>query len=308
MEKLQQHASSSAISSAQGVSPPRPSSLPISEPKPVPLPSSVRRLSRQSQHSVTSSSIQKTASNIIPRSQPISMRRTDQRSSNNVNNLNNIATTAPSVVDISSISPPAVQFAIGCSPLGGRRRSTSGGSLSESPPVAPYLWQISPTTQQSPPIRQTTTITPHLSSGALTKMPALESPNFKLIEKNNLFHHPLLGTRAFTLPEMNAATGGLYGNDVSFDDQQPLTFHAPELPVETLLDRSHNETLAKLNFVVVLCDCILEVADAKCAPLSALMPAQAAPHAPEHCKRSERLVLLVRYVRNTKQMQMIFLC
>lgn len=300
-QKLHQQSSAAAAASAQGVSPPRPSSLPISEPKPVPLPSSIRRLSRQPQHSVTSSSTQKTISNAIPRSQPISMRRTDQRSSN-VINTNNIATTAPSAIDISSISPPAVQFAIGSSPLGARRRSTSGGSLSESPPVAPYLWQISPTTQQSPPIRQTSTAAPQLSSGALTKMPALESPNFNLIENNNLFHHPLLGARAFTLPEMNGATGGFYGNDVSFDDQQPLTFHAPELPVETLLDRSHNETLAKLNFVVALCDCILEVADAKCAPLSALMSAQAAPiapHAPEHCKRSERLVLLVRYVWNS---------
>lgn len=36
-----------------------------------------------------------------------------------------------------------------------RRRSTSAGSLSESP-VAPYLWQISPTTQQSPPISSST--------------------------------------------------------------------------------------------------------------------------------------------------------
>lgn len=272
-------------------SPTRPSTLLISEPKPVPLPSSVRRISRQ-----TASSPQKTMpSNTIPRSQPISMKRSDQRNSNNGNNstTNN---TAPSAVDISSISPPAVQFAIGSPPLGSRRRSTSGGSLSESPPLAPYLWQISPTTQQSPPIRQSATMSPHLSSGALAKMPALESPNFNLIENNN-FHRPILGARAFTLPEMNGAAGGFYGNDVNFDDQQPLTFHAPELPIETLLDRTHNETLAKLNFVVALCDCILEVADAKCAPLSALMAAQAAPiapHAPEHCKRSERLVLLVR--------------
>ena len=63
------------------------------------------------------------------------------------------------------------------------------------------------------------------------------------------------------------------------------------------LQREHNETLAKLNFVMALTDCILEVADTRCAPLSALMSADAppiAPHAPEHCKRAERLVLLVR--------------
>lgn len=133
-------------------------------------------------------------------------------------------------------------------------------------------------------------------------MPALESPNFNLAENENALQHPLLGARTFTLPEMNV-TGVFYGNDVSFEDQQPLTFHAPELPIETLLDRSHNETLAKLNFVVALCDCILEVADAKCAPLSAIMSSPAAAialHAPEHCKRSERLVLLVRYVKYKK--------
>lgn len=49
--------------------------------------------------------------------------------------------------------------------------------------------------------------------------------------------------------------------------------------------------------MLALTDCILEVADSRCAPLSALMSAEAppiAPHAPEHCKRAERLVLLVR--------------
>lgn len=124
----------------------RPSSLNISEPKPVPLPSSVRRAMKPS------SLPQKSTSNAIPRSQPISMKRSDQRNSNDPNNVNSAAATAPSAINISSISPPAVQFAIGSPPLGSRR-SASGGSLSESPPVAPYLWQISPT-QQSPPIRE----------------------------------------------------------------------------------------------------------------------------------------------------------
>lgn len=61
--------------------------------------------------------------------------------------------------------------------------------------------------------------------------------------------------------------------------------------------RDHNETLAKLNFVVALTDCILDVADSRCAPLSSMMLADAQPvppHQPEHCKRAERLVLLVR--------------
>lgn len=68
------------------------------------------------------------------------------------------------------------------------------------------------------------------------------------------------------------------------------------------MQREHNETLAKLNFVLALTDCILEVADLRCAPLSALMAANESPtvqnltqpHAPEHCKRAERLILLIR--------------
>lgn len=53
---------------------------------------------------------------------------------------------------------------------------------------------------------------------------------------------------------------------------------------------------------MALTDCILEVADLRCAPLSALMSANESPtvqnltqpHAPEHCKRAERLILLIR--------------
>lgn len=90
---------------------------------------------------------------------------------------------------------------------------------------------------------------------------------------------------------------GAGGGDSDNNNDLPMTFHAPELPAETILDKQHNETLAKLNFVLALTDCILEVADARCAPLSALMAPDAPPiaaHAPEHCKRAERLVLLVR--------------
>lgn len=251
-------------------SPPRPSTLPISEPKPVPT--AARKISRPQTQTPP-----KNIPNAIPRSQPISMKRSEHRNSN---------------CDISSISPPAVQFAIGTPPSGGRRRSTSGGSLSETPPP-PTCWTVSPASHHSP-LRRSGTSSPVLST-ALSKFPALGSPTLIATTENNN-PHPL-GNRAFTLPEMGA-TAGLqsYLNDANMDDH-PINFHAPELPAETLLDREHNETLAKLNFVIALTDCILEVADSRCAPLSALMSADAqpiAPHAPEHCKRAERLVLLVR--------------
>lgn len=132
--------------------------------------------------------------------------------------------------DINSISPPAVQFAIGTPPNNGRRRSTSGGSLSETPPP-PCTWQVSPGSYQSP-LRKSETSSPILPS-LVSKLPTLGSPT--LITENNNQH--TLGPRAFTLPEMGA-TGGLHTllHDTGVMDDHPITFHAPELPAETLLD------------------------------------------------------------------------
>jgi hypothetical protein len=64
-----------------------------------------------------------------------------------------------------------------------------------------------------------------------------------LLETNN---NPLIGTRAFTLPDMGAATGTAGANGFSLLhndsknalDDHPITFYAPELPAETLLDVS----------------------------------------------------------------------
>lgn len=112
-----------------GASPPRPSSLPISEPKPVPQPLSrthlhtVATLAQNNNHFGTATAAGAGSggggakATEIPRSQPINMKRSEHRNSNH---------------DISSISPPAVQFVIG-TPDGKRRRSISAGSLSESP-------------------------------------------------------------------------------------------------------------------------------------------------------------------------------
>ncbi|XP_022647623.1 serine/threonine-protein kinase unc-51-like isoform X2 [Varroa destructor] len=59
-------------------------------------------------------------------------------------------------------------------------------------------------------------------------------------------------------------------NDSVFEGSPPSAndlqlFVAPELPPETILDRAHNETLAKLNFVHALVVCILELAKSRAA-------------------------------------------
>lgn len=294
-------------------SPPRPSSLPISEPKPVPAPArrhlanaaaGVGSPGRQGGIPLTVATLA-AGGHQIPRSQPISVKQT--RADHRKSSVSS---------DINSISPPAVQFAIGTPPT--RVRSASGGSLSETPPPhAPSTWQVSPGHSQSP-LRRSGNSSPVLPSAALSKLPTLGSPTLMVApgslgsigsvgsgsENNN---HHMLGPRAFTLPELGA-TGGLQSLldtavGAGGPGSEPIAFQAPELSEETLMDREHNETLSKLNFVLALTDCIQEVADSRCAPLSTLMVAgsqtaaeqhQIPPHAPEHCKRAERLVLLVR--------------
>lgn len=164
------------------------------------------------------------------------MKRSDRRNSNQN-------------CDINSISPPSVQFVIGTPPSissASRRRSTSGGSLSETPPnPPPCTWQISPSattqfTNQSPSaLRRSGTSSPSLPSSALAKLPALGSPTL-LAENNN--NNTLIGHRAFTLPEMGTAVANgfsLLHNDSKHSlEDHPINFYAPELPAETLLDVS----------------------------------------------------------------------
>jgi serine/threonine-protein kinase ULK2 len=108
--------------------------------------------------------------------------------------------------------------------------------------VPPCTWQISPSAttnfHQSPnALRRSGTVggSPSLPSSALAKLPALSSPTL-LAENNN---NPLIGTRAFTLPDMAANGFSLLHNDSkNAMDEHPITFYAPELPAETLLDVS----------------------------------------------------------------------
>ncbi|XP_011196261.1 serine/threonine-protein kinase unc-51 isoform X1 [Zeugodacus cucurbitae] len=335
IEYEKKHSACQAAQTTNQLNPLRPNSLPISEPKPVPAPArrfssntidtgSGNNASPAGRTNAISDKAQRPRSNVcneiviatspkqpcivtqFPRSQPITVKQRAEHRKTSVSS------------DINSISPPAVQFAIGTPPT--RRRSASGSSLSETPPPsAPCTWQVSPGTQTQSPLRRSGHSSPVLPS-VLAKLPILGSPTLIIgpgsvgsigsgscgSENNN--QHPVLGPRAFTLPELGA-TGGLQSlldtassRATGSEGHQLHTFHAPELSEETLMDREHNETLSKLNFVLALTDCIQEVADSRCAPLSAVMAVGATsndqqsipPHAPEHCKRAERLVLLVR--------------
>lgn len=62
-----------------------------------------------------------------------------------------------------------------------------------------------------------------------------------------------------------------------------------------VLQKEHNETLAKINFVLALSNCILELANQRSTPLAALVdPSQQMQVMSEQTRRVEQIVLLVR--------------
>ncbi|XP_053986837.1 serine/threonine-protein kinase unc-51 isoform X2 [Hylaeus anthracinus] len=263
--------------SREAVSPPRPCFLPISEPIPVPSQKSIAQPSSPCTNT-------RSGSSVVPRSQPISMKR----------GVDSHRSHAP---DIGSLSPPSVQFVIGTPPS---RR------LSETPPP-PNTWQVSPVARHShtssgtSPLRRSTGNNSASSPLLTGPLAVLGSPTSRAFQDNNntLRHSPVIpfGTRAVTLPEISEA--GSFQNllpdiNPTITDDRPLTFIAPELPEETLLEREHNEILAKLNFVVALCECVCEVARTRAGPLGApLGGIEQASNAVTR-RRAEQVILLVR--------------
>lgn len=280
-------------------SPPRPSYLPISlrdkrdTTPPIPVPTqkhAFERINCAANKTVAgavdkeegASPVNKISS--VPRSAPIGIGNSNKNPSTNE-------------IDISSMSPPSVQFVIGTPPGGGRRR-TSSSSLCETPPP-PSIWQISPVSAgkvvpNNSPLRRSGTSSPVLS-GPLARVPMLSSPN--LSDNNNLRQSPIVpfGTRAMTLPEISEMGNfqNLFPESNTLD--HPITFLAPELPEETLLEKGHNEILAKINFVLALSNCVLDLAASRATPLSALMDSSTRDKPQtEAGRRGEQLVLLVR--------------
>ncbi|XP_012223822.1 serine/threonine-protein kinase unc-51 isoform X1 [Linepithema humile] len=269
--------------SREAVSPPRPCYLPISEPIPVPC---QRNATQQPQQSPSANAAR---SGGVPRSQPISMKRS----------VDSHRSHPP---DIGSLSPPSVQFVIGTPP--GRR-------LSETPPP-PNTWQVSPVARHShtpsgtSPLRRSTGNNSASSPLLTGPLAVLGSPTSRAFQDNNntLRHSPVIpfGTRAVTLPEISEA--GSFQNlfpDIPLTtiDDRPLTFIAPELPEETLMEREHNEILAKLNFVVALCECVCEVAKSRAGPLGNIeqpVPLGSIEQTGNAAtrKRAEQVILLVR--------------
>ena len=70
----------------------------------------------------------------------------------------------------------------------------------------------------------------------------------------------------------------------------------PPSPPTFFFQKEHNETLAKINFVLALCNCILDLAAVRSTPIGALHDSVhlQTQIQNELVKRAERFVLLVR--------------
>lgn len=79
----------------------------------------------------------------------------------------------------------------------------------------------------------------------------------------------------------------------------PITFVAPELVEETLMDKAHRETAGKLNFVVALVECIIELAQCRSSPLSESMTDNTfcLDHVPFSTQPQRHMEQLLLYVR-----------
>lgn len=87
-------------------------------------------------------------------------------------------------------------------------------------------------------------------------------------------------------------------------DHYIFNFEPPQLTEETLLEKEHNQTLAKLNFVLALVDCILELAKSKGAPFAKIQEGNSLRQDDSFSKqaganlssigKSEQLVLYIR--------------
>ncbi|XP_052246716.1 serine/threonine-protein kinase unc-51-like isoform X4 [Dreissena polymorpha] len=106
------------------------------------------------------------------------------------------------------------------------------------------------------------------------------------------------------VPSLEHSPPAMYAQSPS-NMEGPIAFVVPELSEETLMDDNHNATLGKLNFVLDLVECILEVARSRGAPLSAFSESvsvkqgeqlsdQATPRYSESQRRLEQLILHVR--------------
>lgn len=196
------------------------------------------------------------------------------------------------IPDVSNIEPPTLRFNFG---------SPSGSALSL---LSHHAIGGSGSISSGSGIIQT---------DSRTIVPYLSSPNSRHYPSPSSFQNyqqalPIQQNRS-TPPANSSSSGSLmryltcHLNSSPHIDGSPPVFYALDLPEETLLDKEHNETLAKLNYLDSLVGCILSLADSRSALIN-LNSNDAHPEAlkdlpTDLVRKVERLVLYLKALQLT---------
>lgn len=241
------------------------------------------------------------------------------------------------ITDVLNIEPPSLRFNFGSPPgsalslfsghhaIGGSGSISSGSGIvqTESRSLIPYL--SSPTSrqyhmpigttiaaapsQQSPlafhnyhqqPMQQqlplTNTQPVNVVGPSQQQQPMRSTPPTNTSSSGSLLRY--MATQ-FNSPPSNYEG---HTNNSCVAGSSPV-FYALDLPEETLLDKEHNETLAKLNFIETLVNCILSLADSRSALINLtddnVKPVALKELPTEIVRRVERLVLYLEALQLT---------
>ncbi|ELU07767.1 hypothetical protein CAPTEDRAFT_170802 [Capitella teleta] len=264
---------SPATASPSTPSPSRPSSLPgvaaspgLPSTQPIPVPSQVKAYEQ----------IQRSIGNSCSPSSPAAACSLKSQPSPQGVPIPRKGSTG-SVPSVGSMSPPGVQFCIGTPPTNTWRRNSVTPPAS-SPLHKQHSKSLRPLTtplyrcalllgaSPLPTILGSPTKTPSVPSAMSTSnqhaamVPYSASQGSLVRERTTSF------TRQRTMS--GAGDDGVPFAQSPPNMEGPIMFVAPELAEETLMDKEHNETVSKLNFILALVECIIEIAKSRSSPLS----------------------------------------
>lgn len=213
------------------------------------------------------------------------------------------------ITDISNLEPPTLRFNFG-SPPGSALSLLSHPTIGGSGSISSGSGVMQPDSRSLVPYLVSSNSRQHYQSA--NHIVGQQSP----LSLNNYHqtapiptHHSASQHNRSTPPANNSSSGSLLRymasqfNSSPHIDGSPPMFYALDLLEETLLDKEHNETLAKLNFVDSLVGCILSLADSRSALIN-LTDENIKPEAlkelpTEIVRKVERLVLYLKALQLT---------
>lgn len=230
---------------------------------------------------------------------------------------NRRASFSQTITDVTNIEPPSLRFNFGSPPgsalslvshhaIGGSGSLSSGSGITQATDSRSLVPYLTSSNSRAPHFPTTSPVT-------VTQQSPLSFHNYHQTGSGGLMSGGQPSTsqqqNRFTPPANNSSSGSLlrymanHFNSSPHIEGSPPVFYALDLPEETLLDKEHNETLAKLSFIDSLVGCILSLADSRSALIN-LTDENIKPEAlkelpTEIVRKVERLVLYLKALQLT---------